>query len=36
VAETVFNRGLAGVEGPADVRKFVEGQLYKPEYPRLS
>jgi malate dehydrogenase (oxaloacetate-decarboxylating)(NADP+) len=34
VAETVFNRGLAGVEGPADVRKFVEGQLYKPEYPR--
>jgi len=34
VAETVFNRGLGGVEGPADVRRFVEGQLYKPEYPR--
>jgi malate dehydrogenase (oxaloacetate-decarboxylating)(NADP+) len=36
VAETVFNRGLAGLEGPADVREFVEGQLYKPEYPRPS
>jgi malate dehydrogenase (oxaloacetate-decarboxylating)(NADP+) len=34
VAETIFARGLAGVEKPADVRKFVEGQLYKPEYPR--
>src|SRR5262249_52806362 len=36
VAETIFNRGLAGVEQPADVRKFVEGQLYTPEYPRHS
>jgi malate dehydrogenase (oxaloacetate-decarboxylating)(NADP+) len=34
VAETLFARGLAGVEEPADVRGFVEGQLYKPEYPR--
>jgi malate dehydrogenase (oxaloacetate-decarboxylating)(NADP+) len=34
VAENIFARGLAGVEQPADVRKFVEGQLYKPEYPR--
>jgi malate dehydrogenase (oxaloacetate-decarboxylating)(NADP+) len=34
VAETIFNRGLAGAEKPADVRKFVEDQLYKPEYPR--
>jgi malate dehydrogenase (oxaloacetate-decarboxylating)(NADP+) len=34
VAETIFNRGLAGAEAPADVREFVEGQLYKPEYPR--
>jgi malate dehydrogenase (oxaloacetate-decarboxylating)(NADP+) len=32
VAETIFARGLAGVEKPKDVRKFVEGQLYKPEY----
>jgi hypothetical protein len=33
VTETVFARGHAGVEKPADVRKFVEGQLYTPEYP---
>jgi malate dehydrogenase (oxaloacetate-decarboxylating)(NADP+) len=32
VADTIFARGLAGVKKPADVRKFVEGQLYKPEY----
>jgi malate dehydrogenase (oxaloacetate-decarboxylating)(NADP+) len=36
VAETIFNRGLAGAAEPADVREFVEGQLYKPEYPRHS
>ncbi len=36
VAETIFTRDLAGVEKSADVRKFVEGQLYKPEYPRHS
>jgi malate dehydrogenase (oxaloacetate-decarboxylating)(NADP+) len=36
VAETIFKRGLAGTEQPADVRKFVEGQLYKPEYARRS
>ncbi|MEA2609074.1 MAG: hypothetical protein QOJ75_1317 [Chloroflexota bacterium] len=35
VAETIFARGLAGVEKPADVRKFIEGQSYKPEYVRL-
>jgi malate dehydrogenase (oxaloacetate-decarboxylating)(NADP+) len=35
VAETIFARGLAGVKKPADVRKFVEGQLYKPEYTSL-
>jgi len=34
VAETIFARGLAGAEGPADLREFVEGQLYKPEDPR--
>jgi hypothetical protein len=35
VAETIFARGLAGVKKPADVRNFVEGQLYKPEYVSL-
>jgi malate dehydrogenase (oxaloacetate-decarboxylating)(NADP+) len=35
VAETIFARGLAGVETPRDVRSFVEGQLYKPEYTSL-
>ena len=32
VSETIFARSLAGVEKPADVRSFVEGRLYKPEY----
>jgi malate dehydrogenase (oxaloacetate-decarboxylating)(NADP+) len=36
VAETIFTRNLAGVDKPPDVRRFVEGQLYKPEYPRHS
>ena len=37
VAETIFARSLAGTEKPRDrhVRQFVEGQLYKPEYPNL-
>jgi malate dehydrogenase (oxaloacetate-decarboxylating)(NADP+) len=35
VAETIFAQGLAGVEKPADVRKFVEAQLYTPEYVSL-
>jgi malate dehydrogenase (oxaloacetate-decarboxylating)(NADP+) len=34
VAETIFKRGMAGVDKPADVRKFVEGQLYQPEHAR--
>ena len=34
VAETIFTRGLARAEKPSDVRKFVENQLYRPEYPR--
>ena len=34
VAETIFTRGLALAEKPSDVRKFVENQLYRPEYPR--
>jgi malate dehydrogenase (oxaloacetate-decarboxylating)(NADP+) len=32
VAEAIFARGLADVERPSDVRRFVEAQLYKPEY----
>jgi malate dehydrogenase (oxaloacetate-decarboxylating)(NADP+) len=32
VAEVIFKRGLAGVKRPADLRKFLESQLYKPEY----
>jgi len=32
VCEVIFDRGLAGVEGPGDVRAFVEGQLYTPGY----
>jgi malate dehydrogenase (oxaloacetate-decarboxylating)(NADP+) len=35
LAETIFARDLAGVEKPADVRRFVEAQLYKPEYASL-
>jgi malate dehydrogenase (oxaloacetate-decarboxylating)(NADP+) len=35
VAEILFARGLAGVEQPADVRRFVEAQLYRPEYVNL-
>jgi len=32
VAETIFARKLADLEEPRDVRSFVEGQLYKPDY----
>lgn len=32
VCEVIFDRGLAGVERPGDVRAFVESQLYTPEY----
>jgi malate dehydrogenase (oxaloacetate-decarboxylating)(NADP+) len=32
VAEVIFARGLAGAVKPADVRRFIESQLYKPEY----
>ena len=33
VTETIFARGLAGENQPADVQKFIERQLYQPEYP---
>jgi malate dehydrogenase (oxaloacetate-decarboxylating)(NADP+) len=32
VAQVIFDRGLAGVKGPKDLRDFLESQLYKPEY----
>ena len=32
VCEVIFDRGLAGVERPGDIRAFVESQLYTPEY----
>ena len=32
VAEFMFDQGLAQVERPRDVRGWIEGQLYKPEY----
>jgi len=32
VAEFVFDEGLAQVERPRDIRGWIEGQLYKPEY----
>lgn len=35
VCEIIFDRGLAGVERPADLRAFIESQLYKPEYKPL-
>ena len=32
VCEVIFDRGLAGVGRPADIRAFVEAQLYTPGY----
>jgi malate dehydrogenase (oxaloacetate-decarboxylating)(NADP+) len=32
VAEFMFEKGLAQVERPRDVRVWIEGQLYKPQY----
>jgi malate dehydrogenase (oxaloacetate-decarboxylating)(NADP+) len=36
VCEVIFDRGLAGVDRPTDLRAFVESQLYKPEYKPLT
>jgi malate dehydrogenase (oxaloacetate-decarboxylating)(NADP+) len=36
VAEFMFDKGLATVPRPADVRTFVEGQLYQPTYTSLA
>ena len=35
VAEFMFDKGLAKVERPADIRAWIEGQLYKPQYPDI-
>jgi malate dehydrogenase (oxaloacetate-decarboxylating)(NADP+) len=32
VAEFMFDNGLATVERPTDVRSWIEGQLYHPQY----
>lgn len=32
IAEFMFDEGLAQVERPRDIRAWIEGQLYKPEY----
>jgi malate dehydrogenase (oxaloacetate-decarboxylating)(NADP+) len=32
VAEFMFNEGLAQVERPRDIRGWIEGQLYRPQY----
>jgi len=36
VAEVIFDRGLAGVKQPKDLRAFLESQLYQPEYPKVA
>ena len=32
IAEFMFDKGLAQVERPHDIRAWIEGQLYKPQY----
>jgi malate dehydrogenase (oxaloacetate-decarboxylating)(NADP+) len=32
VAEFLFDKGLAQVERPKDIRSWIEGQLYRPQY----
>ena len=32
VAEFMFEKGLAQVARPRDIRAWIEGQLYKPQY----
>lgn len=32
VAELIFDKGMAGVDRPEDIRAFIEGQLYRPHY----
>jgi malate dehydrogenase (oxaloacetate-decarboxylating)(NADP+) len=35
VAELIFERGLAGVERPANVKAFIQSKVYQPEYQLL-
>jgi malate dehydrogenase (oxaloacetate-decarboxylating)(NADP+) len=35
VAEVIFDRNLASVPKPSDIRAFIEAQTYKPEYKSL-
>jgi malate dehydrogenase (oxaloacetate-decarboxylating)(NADP+) len=35
VAELIFERGLAGVERPADVKDFIRTKVYRPDYQPL-
>jgi malate dehydrogenase (oxaloacetate-decarboxylating)(NADP+) len=32
VAENIFDSGLAGVEKPEDIRKFIKGKMYEADY----
>lgn len=32
VAEYIFDQGMATVERPANIRQWIEGMLYRPEY----
>jgi malate dehydrogenase (oxaloacetate-decarboxylating)(NADP+) len=32
ICEVIFERGLAGVKKPGDLRSFLESELYKPQY----
>jgi malate dehydrogenase (oxaloacetate-decarboxylating)(NADP+) len=32
VAEFMFDQGLAQVQRPDDIRAWLEGQLYQPQY----
>jgi malate dehydrogenase (oxaloacetate-decarboxylating)(NADP+) len=32
VAESIFDQGLAQMDRPQDIRAWIEGQLYKPQY----
>ncbi|MGA8596596.1 MAG: hypothetical protein WB676_17950 [Bryobacteraceae bacterium] len=36
VAEVIFDRGLAGVKRPKDLRVFLESQLHEHEYTSLA
>ena len=35
VAELIFERGLAGVERPAEIKDFIQSKVYRPEYQPL-